>query len=155
MFLMKCFMENGYSGTDLKRLNCVRKYLKVIALSDITTSDGKKLSHQSYLGQCGNGLRNDLEWPRVPSTLPRPFIAIWKNALRELFIIPYAIKNTRRRLSRELGPWTGPNADKWIWYFSNEEDRVYRRSCDEWLVYFSARPRRGAATYRHDGLVVD
>ena len=62
-------MESGYSETDLKKLTYVRKYLKVIRLFDITTSDGKKLSHEFYLGQCGNGLRNDLEWPRVPSTI--------------------------------------------------------------------------------------
>jgi len=69
-FLMKCFMESGYSGADIKKLNYVRKYLKAITLSDITTSAGRKLSYESYLCECGNGLRNDFEWPRVPSTLP-------------------------------------------------------------------------------------
>ena len=97
-------MESGYSEADLKKLNYVRKYLKVITLSDITTTfDGKKLSHESYLGQCGDGLRDILEWPSVPSTLPRPFVAIWKKALRELFVIPYANENNRG-LSHELGP---------------------------------------------------
>ena len=80
-FLMKCFMESAYSGADLKKLNYVQKYLKVVSLADIATSDGKKLSHESYLCECGNGLRNDLEWPRVPSTFPRPFITLWKKAL--------------------------------------------------------------------------
>ena len=40
-FLMKCFMESGYSRVDLKKLNYVRTYLKVVTLADITTSDGK------------------------------------------------------------------------------------------------------------------
>ena len=39
--------------------------------------------------------------------------------------------------------------------FADEENRVYRRSRDGWLVYFSARRRHGTATYRHDGIVVD
>lgn len=39
--------------------------------------------------------------------------------------------------------------------FSDDENQFYRRSCDEWHMYFSARRRRGAATYRRDGLVVD
>ena len=29
-FLMKCFMESGYSSADLKKLNYVGKYLKVV-----------------------------------------------------------------------------------------------------------------------------
>ena len=45
--------------------------------------------------------------------------------------------------------------DKWIWYFADEENRAYRRSRDRWLMYFSARRRRGAATYRHDDIVVE
>jgi len=45
--------------------------------------------------------------------------------------------------------------DKWIWYFSDEENRVYQRSCDGWHMYFSTRRRRGAANYRYDGLVLD
>ena len=72
-------MENGILGWDLKQLNYVRKFLKVITLSDISTSDGKKLAHEAYIaGQCGNGLRNDLKWPYVPSILPRPFNAFWE-----------------------------------------------------------------------------
>ena len=138
---MKCVMESGYSGADLKKFNYVRKYLKVIALSDILTSDSKKLSRESYVCECGNGFRNDLEWPRVPSTLPRPSIALWKKSLRELLIIPCANENNRR-LSRELGPWTDPSVkDKWIRYFSDEENRVCRRSCDDpnelYLLYRS------------------
>ena len=148
-------MESGHSRADLKKLNYVRKYLKVVTLADITTSDGKKLSHESYLCERGKGLRNDLKWPRVPSTLPRPFITLWKKALREIFIIPYANENNRRLL-RELGPWTDHNVeDKYILYFAKEENRVYRRSIDGWLMYFSARRRRGGATCRHDGIVVD
>ena len=137
-FLMKCFMESGYSGADLKKLNYVRKFLKVVTVADIATSDGKRISHEAYLCQCGNGLRNDIEWPRVPSTLPRPFITLWKTALREIFIIPYANENNRR-LVRELGPWTDSSVtDKWIWYFDEEENRVYQRSIDGWQMYFSA-----------------
>ena len=60
---MKCFMESGYSGADLKKLNYVRKYLKVVTLADITTYDGKTISHESYLCQCRNGLGNDIEQP--------------------------------------------------------------------------------------------
>ena len=32
---------------------------------------------------------------------------------------------------------------------------MYRRSIAGWLMYFSARRRRAASTYRHDGIVVD
>ena len=95
------------------------------------------------------------KWPRVLYTLRRPFITLWKKALCEIFIIPYANENNRR-LSLDLGPWIDPSVeDKWIWYFTEEENRAYRRSRDGWLMYFSARRRRGAATYRHDGIVVD
>ena len=75
--------------------------------------------------------------------------------MREIFIIPYANENNRR-LIRELGSWTDPSVeDKWIWYLAKEENRVYRRSRDGWLMHFIARRRRGAATYRHGGKIVD
>jgi len=64
-------------------------------------------------------------------------INLRKKALREIFIIHYANENNRR-ISRELGPWTDPSVeDKWIWYFSDEENRVYRQICDYWHMYFS------------------
>ena len=98
----------------LKEAQLCSQISQVITLSNITTSDGKKHFHESYLGQCGNRLRDNLEWHRVPSTLSRPFVAKWKEVLRELFTIPYANENNRR-LPRELGPWTDPNVEeKWI-----------------------------------------
>ena len=45
--------------------------------------------------------------------------------------------------------------DKWICYFAEEENRVYQRSRNGWLMYFSVRRRRGGAIYRHDDIVVD
>ena len=152
-FLMECFMTSGYSGADLKKLNYVRKYLKAVTLSDISTCDGKKVSHESFLATCSNGLRNDLDWPRVPSILPRSFITLWQRALCEIFIIPYATANNRTLIS-PLGPWTDPSVEaKWKWYYERDLNRVYQRRPDGmWNVYFGSGRRRGAATYRHDGL---
>ena len=67
---MEYFVNEGYCGKDLTQLNYVRKYLRAVTLADITTVDGNKIAHLAFDCKEGNGLREDIEWPRVPSTLP-------------------------------------------------------------------------------------
>ena len=40
-FLTRIFIQHGYKGAALKRLNACRLFLQVETLSDITTADGR------------------------------------------------------------------------------------------------------------------
>ena len=62
--LMTVFSRT-YKYLDLKTLNYVRKFLKAYSLADITTIDGKNISHLAYTVEKSNNLRN-LTWPRNP-----------------------------------------------------------------------------------------
>ena len=66
MYLIEAFVDSGFKNSDLKALNFVRKNLQVVTLSNIATADGRRISHHSYEGLEGNGLRKDLVWPKVP-----------------------------------------------------------------------------------------
>ena len=60
VYLMEAFVDGGFRNADLKALNFVWKYLQAVNLSDIATADGRRISHHSYEGLEGNGLRKDL-----------------------------------------------------------------------------------------------
>ena len=88
VYLMEAFVDGGFRNADLKALNFVRKYLQAVTLADIATADGRRISHHSYEGLEGNGLRKDLVWPKVPTReqMPKSFITLWKSALTKCFI---------------------------------------------------------------------
>ena len=62
--LMNIFIRT-YKYLELKTLNYVRKFLKAYSLADITTKDGKNISHLAYTVEEGNNLRS-VTWPRNP-----------------------------------------------------------------------------------------
>ena len=76
---MKAFVDNGFRNADLKALNFVRKFIKVILVADLSTADGKRISSQAYEGTSSNGLRKELVWPKVLEELPASFITLWKS----------------------------------------------------------------------------
>eukprot|EP00957_Ditylum_brightwellii_P159403 12133881-Ditylum_brightwellii.AAC.1 len=65
--LMQEFMESHAVGNkDLEKINYCRMYLKVEHVTDIATSDGKKI-HPQLLekpGRCLNNQKHTVEWPR-------------------------------------------------------------------------------------------
>ena len=87
-YLMKAFVEGGFRNADLKSLNFVRKFIQAVTLVDIAIADGSRISFQSYEEIESNGLRKDLNWPKVPTReqMPPAFITLWKSALNKCYI---------------------------------------------------------------------
>ena len=100
---MEYIVKEGYCGTDLTQLNYIRKYLRVVTLADIATVDGNKIAHLAFACKEGNGLREDIEWPCVPSTLPQSFITLWKEAIRKCFLNPYSQSDRQLTYPFRLG----------------------------------------------------
>jgi hypothetical protein len=49
-YLMRIFVQHGYKGAALRRLNACRLFLRVETLSDITTADGRYISRWALEG---------------------------------------------------------------------------------------------------------
>ena len=133
VYLMKAFVDGGFRNTDLKSLNFVRKYLKAVTLADIATADGRRISHYSYKGLEGNGLRKDLEWPKVPKKdqMPQSFITLWKNAINKCFINQASGIRRRIKSSLTLINWFDQDVGKkWTWWLIHGESRIYPRNND-------------------------
>ena len=64
-FLMQAFSDNGFRGQELEWLNIMRMAIKAISLAEIVTADGTAITHQAYLLNHSNGLRDALDWPRA------------------------------------------------------------------------------------------
>ena len=137
VYIMQAFVNKGYKNADLKALNFVRKFIQVVSLTDIATTDGHHISHRSYDAIESNGLRKELRWPKAPDELPLLFVNLWKAALNKCFINHYSSIQRRISIGLCLGDWF----DKWIWWSVPGESRIYQRSGECWS-YYSQRRRR-------------
>ena len=63
VYIMQAFVDKGFKNADLKALNFVRKFIQAVTLADIATTDGHRLSSQSYDAVESNNLRQELRWP--------------------------------------------------------------------------------------------
>ena len=86
VYIMHAFVNKGFKNADLKALNFVRKFIQAVTLADIATTDGHRISHQSYDAIESNGLRKELRWSKVPEKFPLPFVDLWRAALNKCFI---------------------------------------------------------------------
>ena len=135
-FLMKEFLANGYFKKDLQMLNECRKYLRVTTLAEITSADGRYLEEGAWLGIEIADPLNPYQWPRRTPLLPR-FWKLWQQTLQATFLQP-SISN-QRKLRLLLGPWDNDVQQKWRWFYSAEENRVYHFEGAGWRV-FSQQP---------------
>ena len=74
VYIMQAFVNKGFKNADLKALNFVRKFIQAASLADIATTDGHRISHQSYDAVESDGLRKELRWPKAPDELPLSFV---------------------------------------------------------------------------------
>ena len=129
-FIMKKILEAGVRDDHLQILNnYIRMKIKAVTLADITTPNGKKITFDAWNIISSNNLRSDYEWPRDPPDITENQKNIWRNALHKTFGVPHSGNLCRDiRTSNQLGAWTNASLiDKWIYHYSIEESRVYKR----------------------------
>ena len=150
-YIMEQFVKRGFTGKDLTSLNYVRKYLKVVTLADIATTDGTFISKKAFEGIAGNRLRDTLGWPRTPEVLPPLFIKLWQEAITRCFLNPYNHENEKLKISNDkrLGGWYDLEIKnkKWEWYFCTYDERLYQRVGDGW----KAHSKTGRRQYSYIG----
>ena len=113
-FLMRAFVQQGYTGARLYRLGVVRKYLRVTTVADISTADGKKLLDSAWDGSQIPQTWHKIEWPRQPPHLSNEFWTLWQEALSVCFLVPGA---NDKRLAEPLGRWTVDPLPNWNWLY--------------------------------------
>ena len=115
--LMDVILQYVQSPTQQRKLNYCRLYLQVTHLSDITTSDGRKL-HPEMLQQPSkfNNQHKHLLWPEQgkPNTITWE---LWKKMLRTTLCYDNDI------LKQLLGKWL-LSYKKWHAYYNSKDDIV-------------------------------
>ena len=138
--LMVLFVRSGFAGHDLYILNLLRMRLRAITVADIATPDGLCVTHQAFLLQHSNHLRDHYDWPREIPLSPG-HVSLWQRALRRSLMPPNCAPTNRSLVySCRVGPWLDPNVhlDLWWWFFSAAENRLYQRlGHDQWRIWSS------------------
>ena len=79
-FLMKAFIEAGYNGAELCKLNVCRMFLKVITVSDIAKGSLDYL--EDWTDRSLSATKQwAYQWPRSPPKPPQDWWNLWKKAL--------------------------------------------------------------------------
>ena len=115
--LVESFCRAGYEGTELERLNRVRKYKCIVHLSDIVLCDGYTLE-RGILGDSVAG------HSRHKFPLERPTHAdfrLWDQAVGHLFL-------RSGRLERPLGPFVRESHLFQHWSMSEDDTKLYYRA---------------------------
>ena len=134
-YIMQGFINAGYRKLDLKILNFMRMSLRAVTVADIASSSGYTINHLSWELKQGNGLREHYDWPRDPPSFTTSQVKLWKSALTAAFIQPHSI-STHRKLAQPVSIWQSlsPLQD-WLYFFSPDEDRLYRKHNKSWKIY--------------------
>ena len=120
-------------------------HIKAVTLADITTLNGKRITFDAWNVISSNNLRSKYDWPRSPPNLPnRPtnFTEqqkdIWRNALHKTFGVPHSGNRCKDiQEAYQLGRWTDDSLiEKWIYHYSIEESRVYKKEGLAWKAYY-------------------
>ena len=129
------------------RVKVCRMFLHSVTLAGICTVDGKAVTMNAWQG-CGDPSRGtEFLWPRVQTKLPDRYWTLWQKALSKCFLV----SGSSRDLRDTLGRWSRV-PPSWQWYYSPQEDRLYKKELWMWRAYPALRVRTssclGSPKYR-------
>ena len=113
--------EHDITPTVMTSINRVRGYLEVFTLDDIATGDGTKIRPCFILG-----IKSDTKslWDWHEERLSPLDISRWKWAMTLLV-------DETKKLHTPLGRWISKPHHNWIWFYSMEEDIIYRKETSQ------------------------
>ena len=122
-FIMNDFMTNPeIPESHWAKLNRCRLYLKVMTVSDITTSCGQYITAAAWHGRQSQTGRNTEEWPKWGRPTLQSW-SLWRSALIR------TLCNNSRRLHKPLGSWI-KQPENWEWYLSVDKNNLYHKDKD-------------------------
>ena len=99
--------DRSFTYSDYEHINCVRLYLQVATLSDISDGNGQTVNKAIMAGQRPNDRRSPRAWPRQP-TVTKSKVPLWEKYLRTHFVTTEGL-----HLRRSLGQWTSDSNLEW------------------------------------------
>ena len=111
-------------------------YLQVIAVEDIASADGLKISNESYHGIPREPHLHQYEWPRRPPNIPPNLISHWQAALQKCVIQQYGGEQGRNiRPHLYPGDWKSDPTKYWPWMYNPSQDLLFHREGLLWIPY--------------------
>jgi hypothetical protein len=131
-FLVPVFWDMGYRKSQLMALNRCRLFLQVSTISDLSSGDGKSIMECFWNGKRNNYTTSPYKWPGCGDPSTQDWV-VWRSALLTLFS-DNPTSRACRQLRLPLGNWLGAD-DKWEWWISESEQRLYQHCDSTWKVY--------------------
>ena len=133
-YIMDLINTHITSDTQKRKLNYCRLYLQVTHVSDITTSDGKKLHHGiMHKQESFNNQHQTLNWPeqQIPD---KPTWKLWNQTLRQILC------TYNNNLKQPLGRWL-TTFKRWYAYFHlvTQETYIYSRRWHKHVIKTKTR----------------
>ena len=135
LYLMEAFINEGFSGITLHRINKCRLYLQVNTLSDIYNGYGNDYSTNAYQCIQDRTRPSPLIWPVQPCPDIKS-IKAWRSAIRKTF------PKINRLCGYTLGNWRFNNIPNWIWFYHPPTQRIFQRFGQIWRIWERCSQRR-------------
>ena len=117
--------DHDITPTMMSSINRVRGYLEVFTLADIATGDGTKI-RQCFIQGTKSDTTSLWEWHEErPSALD---FTNWKWAMTLLI-------DETKKLHKQLGKWIAKPHHDWIWFYSRQQDVIYKKGTTQWTVF--------------------
>lgn len=126
LYLMEEFARANFRGPDLASLNICRIILHSVTLADISTVDGKAITLDAWQGRRDPLSGTEYSWPQVQRRLLSHHWELWWKAIRQCFLV--------RGSSRILHEWYRLPTN-WQWYYSPQEDIIYKQEGWMWRPF--------------------
>ncbi len=124
-YIMEALLQDqSLTQMQLHSLNCCRLYLQVTRLSDIVTTDGKRIQ-PCFLHGSHHNIYTSLQWPvqRTPQTQTWK---LWQQTLSRHFLIG-------NNLIKPLGHWVCIT-NNYHWFHSPKHNKVFKKITDQWYT---------------------
>jgi hypothetical protein len=132
------FMEvvnttNLYSQLELRLINEVRMYVKVLFVSDICHADGftvrRDILHAANTLNTCSGLA--FQWPNTAAPTKK-MVELWRQVLHDVFGIDQYLRIEKRF---QLVLWSTHAQAFWIWWQSPNEKYLYKKEENAYIIY--------------------
>jgi hypothetical protein len=129
--IMAIILNSGQFKTrELEIINACRLYLRVTRVSDITTSDGSRITARMLMGtytptEIDDVRPTKIEWPYQE----KPDKSAWKIWIKAL---QTTICRENGQLFQSLGKWNAKIEYDWKYYLTSKDNYLYSRQDGSW-----------------------
>ena len=115
--IMEMALASNYSASQIRAINNCRLFLKVECISELVSTDGRRIYRSLWDNPPTIPSYSKLLWPR--QTIPGP--RSWRTFRHLLESLVWPIT---RRLRVRLGEWTNIEERVWPWYYGTQSSLI-------------------------------